>query len=65
MLMSGRKTNVENTMLKKHYFFVVVMTSEAQRCDNVMATLSDVATKIQPKPNVVTTTCTSWGMTLT
>ena len=39
---------------------VVVTTSEIQRCDNVVATLSDVATKIQPKPNVVTTSCASW-----
>ena len=30
-----------------------------QRCDNVVTTLSDVSTKIQPKPNVVTTSCTS------
>ena len=36
------------------------MTSKAQRCDNVGTTLSDVATKIQPKPNVVTTSCASW-----
>ena len=35
------------------------MTSKAQRCDNVGTTLSDVATKIQPKPNVVTTSCAS------
>ena len=34
--------------------------SETQRCDNVMTMLSDVATKIQPKPNVVTTSCASW-----
>ena len=39
---------------------VVVTTSETQRCDNVVTTLSDVATKIQPKPNVVTTSCASW-----
>ena len=36
------------------------MTSETQCCDNVVTTLSDVATKIQPKPNVVTTSCASW-----
>ena len=39
---------------------VVVTTSETERCDNVATTLSDVATKIQPKPNVVTTSCASW-----
>ena len=39
---------------------VVVTTSETQRCDNVVTTLFDVATKIQPKPNVVTTSCASW-----
>ena len=33
------------------------MTSETQCCDNVVTTLSDIATKIQPKPNVVTTSC--------
>ena len=38
------------------------MTSETQRCDNVVTTLSDVAAKIQPKPNVVTTSCASWGI---
>ena len=37
-----------------------VKTSETQRCDNIVTTLSDVATKIQPKPNVVTTSCASW-----
>ena len=36
------------------------MTSETQCCDNVVTTLSDVATKIQPKPNVVTTLCGNW-----
>ena len=36
------------------------MTSEIQRCNNVVTTLSDVATKKQPKTNVVTTSCTSW-----
>ena len=36
------------------------MTSETQCCDNVVTTLSDVATKIQPKPNVATTSCASW-----
>ena len=39
---------------------VVVTTSETQRCDNVVTTLFDVATKIQSKPNVVTTSCASW-----
>ena len=39
------------------------MTSETQCCDNVMTTLSDVATKIQPKPNVATTSCASWVWT--
>ena len=39
------------------------MTSEAQCCDNVVTTLSDVATKIQPKPNVATTLCASWVYT--
>ena len=39
---------------------VAVTTSETQRCDNVVTTLSDVATKKQPKPNVVTTSCASW-----
>ena len=34
-----------------------------QRCDNVVTRLSDVATKIQPKPNVVTTSCASWECT--
>ena len=34
------------------------MMSEAQRYDNVVKTLSDVATKIQP--NVVRTSCASW-----
>ena len=38
------------------------MTSETQRCDNVVTTLSDVAAKMQPKPNVVTTSCASWGI---
>ena len=36
------------------------MTSEAQLCDNVVTTLSDVATKIQPKPNLATTSRASW-----
>ena len=36
------------------------MTSETQCCDNVVTTLSDVATKIQPKPNVAATSCASW-----
>ena len=36
------------------------MTSETQRCGNVVTPLSDVPTKIQPKPNVVTTSCVSW-----
>ena len=36
------------------------MTSETQCCDNVVTTLSNVATKIQPKPNVATTSCASW-----
>ena len=36
------------------------MTSETQCCDNVVTTLSDVATTIQPKPNVATTSCASW-----
>ena len=36
--------------------------SETQRCDNVTTTLSDVATKIQSKPNVVTTSCASWDL---
>ena len=39
------------------------MTSETQCCDNVVTTLSDVATKIQPKPNVATTSCASWVAT--
>ena len=38
---------------------VVVTTSETQRCYNDVTTLSDVATNIQPKPNVVTTSCAS------
>ena len=37
-----------------------VTTSEIQRCDNVVTTFSDVTTKIQPKLNVVTTSCASW-----
>ena len=37
------------------------MTSEAQCCDDVVTTLFDVATKIQPKPNVATTSCASWA----
>ena len=36
------------------------MTSETQCCDNVVTTLSDVPTKIQPKPNVATTSCAGW-----
>ena len=40
------------------------MTSEAQRCDNVVTTLSDIATKIQPKLNVATTSCASWEGTV-
>ena len=36
------------------------MTSETQCRDNVVKTLSDVATNIQPKPNVATTSCASW-----
>ena len=39
---------------------VVVTTSETQHFDNVLTTLSHVATKTQPKPNVVTTSCASW-----
>ena len=38
------------------------MTSETQCCDNVVTTLSDVATKIQRKPNVATTSCASWAI---
>ena len=33
--------------------------SERQGCDNVVLTLSDVATKRQPKTNVVTASCAS------
>ena len=36
------------------------MASETQCCDNVVTTLSDVATKIQPKSNVATTSCACW-----
>ena len=36
------------------------MTSETQCCDNVVTTLCDVATKVQPKPNVATTSSASW-----
>ena len=39
------------------------MTPETQRCDNVVTTLYEVATKIQTKPNVVTTSCASWDFT--
>ena len=39
---------------------VVVTTLETQHCDNIVTTLSDVATKIQPKPSVVTTLFASW-----
>ena len=42
---------------------VVVTTSETHHCENVVTTLSDVATKIQPRPNVVTKSCASWGET--
>ena len=31
-----------------------------QRSDNFVTTLSDVTTKIQPKCDVVTTSCASW-----
>ena len=33
---------------------------ETQRYDNIVTALSDVATKIQPKPNVVTTSYDGW-----
>ena len=36
------------------------MSLDTQRCDNIVTTLSDVATKMQPKPDVVTSSCTSW-----
>ena len=47
-VMPGRKTDVENTLWQRQ-FLVVVTTSETKRCDNVVTTLSDVVTKIQPK----------------
>ena len=37
------------------------MTSETQCCDNVVTTLPDIATKIQPKLNVATMSCASWA----
>ena len=37
------------------------MTLETQHCHNIVTMLSDIATKKQPKPNVVTTLCASWG----
>ena len=40
------------------------MTSETECCDNVVTTLSDVATKIQPKPNVATTSCARFSLIL-
>ena len=39
-----------------------ITTSETQHCDNVVTTLFDVATKIQPKLHVVTTSCASWDV---
>ena len=51
--MPGRKTDVENTLWQRQ-FLVVVTTSEAKRCDNVVTTLSDVVTKIQPKLKNIT-----------
>ena len=50
-----RKHDIVRTLV-----LVVVTRSETQRCDNVVTTLSDVATKIHPKPNVVTTSCVRW-----
>ena len=54
-------------MILEHIqIFVRKATPESQRCCNVntrseiVTTLSDVVTKIQPKPNVVTTSCASW-----
>ena len=51
--MPGRKTDVENTLWQRQ-FLVVVTTSETKRCDNVVTTLSDVETKIQPKLKNIT-----------
>ena len=59
-LLPGRKNDVENRTLYQREFLILVTTLETQRCDNVVTTLSDVATKIQSKPNVVTTSCASW-----
>ena len=36
------------------------MMLETQCCDNVVTTLSDVATKVQPKPNFATMSCANW-----
>ena len=54
-------------MILEHIqIFVRKATPESQRCCNVntrseiVTTLSDVVTKIQPKPNVATTSCASW-----
>ena len=58
-LIPGRKTDVENATLQQRQLLVVVMTLETQCCD-AAPTLSDVATKMQPKPSIVTTPCASW-----
>ena len=40
------------------------MTWETQCCANVVTTLSDVAKKVQPKPNIATTSCANWDSCL-
>ena len=60
VLVSGRKIDVENMTLYQRYILVGAKTLERQCFDNVASTLFDVATKRQPKTNVVTTSCDSW-----
>ena len=45
---------------RKHVVTTLVFSRSRRRKHNVVTTLSDVATKIQLKPNVVTTSCASW-----
>ena len=51
-----RKTTSES----RRYCSVKARSENQHRKHNVVATLSGVATKIQPKPNVDTTSCASW-----
>ena len=53
-----RKRNVPTLVFGRNNH--VGKTTLWQLCDKVVTTLSDVATKMQPKPNVVTTSCASW-----